>query len=154
MAALNQHSKTQQDSSVEPGRDRTPVGWDKAESPGTNGGDRVTNGAGRMIYAIITVVVFATTLVNAFSTAYDAVRRGGVYDLSLPLLLELSSGVVIVALAPLIDFGVQGARHESTWNGTAVLRTAYRGDGGTAQTRVGGVRQFLQLWLGAVPTDL
>lgn len=115
MAALNQHSKTQEDFAVEPGRDRTPPAWDRPEPPGTSGIVRVTSGAGRAIYAIIAVAVFAFALVNAFSAAYDAVRRGGSYDLKLPLLWELTSAIVIIALAPLIDFGVRAARREPRW---------------------------------------
>ena len=119
MAALNQQTKTQEDSSVEPGRDRTPRGWDETEPPGTSGADPVTNGAGFLIYAITAAAVFATTLVNALSAAYDAARRGGVYDPRLPLFCELSSGVVIVALTPLIDFGVRGIRRHRAWYGKA-----------------------------------
>ena len=115
MAALNQHSKTQADFAVEPGRDRTRPAWDGPEPPGTSGIDRVTSGAGRAIYAIIAVTVFAFALVNALSAAYDAVRRGGSYDLKLPLLWELTSGIVILALAPLIDFGVRAARRQARW---------------------------------------
>jgi LytTr DNA-binding domain-containing protein len=115
MAALNQQTKTQEVSSVEPGRDRTPQGWDETEPPGTSGTDPVTNGAGFLIYAITAAAVFATTLVNALSAAYDAARRGGVYDPRLPLFWEFSSGVVIVALTPLIDFGVRGIRRHRAW---------------------------------------
>ena len=124
MAALNQHSKTQEDFAVEPGRDRTPPAWDGPASPGTSGIDRVTSGAGRAIYAIIAVVVFAFALVNAFSAAYDAARRGGSYDLKLPLLWELTSGIVIMALAPLIDFGVRRARRDSRWPAKALWAAA------------------------------
>ena len=115
MAALNQHSKTQEDFAVEPARDQTKPAWDRPEPPGTSGIDRVTSGAGRAIYAIIAVAVFAFALVNALSAAYDAVRRGGSYDLKLPLLWELTSGIVIIALAPLIDFGVRAARRKARW---------------------------------------
>jgi hypothetical protein len=69
-------------------------------------------------------VVFATTLVNAFSAAHDAARRGGVYDLGRPLLWELSSGVVILALVPLIEFGVRRARRDSPWLAKALWATA------------------------------
>jgi LytTr DNA-binding domain len=114
MAALNQHSKTQEDFGVDPGRDRIPRGWDETQPPGTNGTDRGTSGAGWAIYALIAAAVLATTLVNAFSAAHDAARRGGVYDLGRPLLWELSSGIVIVALVPLIEFGVRRTRRGST----------------------------------------
>jgi hypothetical protein len=124
MAALNQHSKTQADFGVEPGRDRTPQGWDQTEAPGTSGTVGVTNGADWAIYAIIAVVVFATTLVNAFSTAHDVARRGGVYDLGHPLFWELSSGVVILALVPLIEFGVRRVRCDSRWPAKALWAAA------------------------------
>jgi hypothetical protein len=68
-----------------------------------------------MIYIIVAIAVFATTLVNAFSAAHDAVRRGGAYDLSRPLLWELTSAAVIVALAPLIDFGVRRTSRQASW---------------------------------------
>jgi hypothetical protein len=124
MAALNQHSKTQEDFAVEPGRDRTPKGWDQTQAPGTSGADRVTNGADWAIYAIIAVAVFATDLVNAFSAAHDAARRGGVYDLGRPLFWELSSGVVILALVPLIEFGVRRVRRDSRWPAKALWAAA------------------------------
>ena len=124
MAALNQHSKTQEDFGVEPGRDRTPKGWDQTEAPGTSGAGRVTGGADWAVYAIIAAVVFATTLVNAFSTAHDVARRGGVYDLGRPLLWELSSGVVVLALVPLIEFGVRRIRRDGPWPAKALWAAA------------------------------
>ena len=124
MAALNQHSKTQEDFGVEPGRDQTPKGWDQSEAPGTNGTGGVTNGAEWAIYAIVAVAVLATTLVNAFSAAHDAARRGGVYDLGRPLFWELSSGVVILALVPLIKFAVRWTRRDSRWPAKALWAAA------------------------------
>src|SRR4051794_17863499 len=110
MDVLNQHSKTQEDSSVEPARDRSGAGWDETKRPGTNGGDPVTSGAGWPVYAVAAAVVLAVTLVNALSTAHDIQRRGGVYDLGLPLLFEVSSGIVIIALLPLVDASVRRVR--------------------------------------------
>jgi LytTr DNA-binding domain len=124
MAALNQHSKTQADFSVEPGRDRTPKGWDQPQAPGTSGAGGVTNGADWANYAIIAVVVFATNLVNAFSAAHDVARRGGVYDLGRPLFWQLSSGVVILALVPLIEFAVRRVRRDSPWPAKALWAAA------------------------------
>jgi len=83
--------------------------------PGTSGGDPGTSGAGWLVYALIAAVVFAVTLVNAFSAAHDAARRGNAYDLGLPLLYELSSAIVIIALLPLVDFSVRRARRETAW---------------------------------------
>ena len=124
MAALNQHSKTQEDFGVDPGRDQTPEEWDQPQAPGTSGADRVTGGADWAVYAIIAAVVFATTLVNAFSAAHDAARRGGVYDLGRPLFWELSSGVVILALVPLIEFAVRRVRRDSHWPAKALWAAA------------------------------
>jgi hypothetical protein len=124
MAVLNPHSKTQDDSSVEPARDGAGAGWDETMRPGTSGGDPVTNGASWLIYAITSAGVFAVTLVNAFSAAHDALRRGGAYDLGLPLLYELSSAVVIIALLPLVDFSVRRARGEIRWSVKALWAVA------------------------------
>src|SRR6266581_1767631 len=115
MNFLRRHIQAAGDSGVEPARDRNNSGRDEAETPGTNGGNRVTNGLRRGVYAIVAAVALAFALVNAFSAAHDAVRRGGVYDLSLPLLWELTSAVVIVVLAPLINFGVGPICRETRW---------------------------------------
>jgi LytTr DNA-binding domain len=115
MNFLRRHIQAADDSGVEPARDRNNSGRGEANTPGTNGGNQVTNGGRRGIYAIVAAVAFAFALVNAFSAAHDAVRRGGSYDLGLPLLWELTSAVVIVALAPLIDFGVGGICRETRW---------------------------------------
>jgi len=85
------------------------------KTPGTNGDDRVTNGASPRIYAILAVVVVAFGVVNALSAAHDAFRRDGHYELGLPLLWELTSVAVIVALAPLIAFGVERIRRTGQW---------------------------------------
>jgi hypothetical protein len=115
MNFLRRHIQAADDSGVEPARDRNNSRRDQAKAPGTNGGDRVTNGVGWGIYAIIAAAVFAFALVNAFSAAHDAVRRGAVYDLSRPLLWELTSVAVIVTLTPLIDFGVRRICRETGW---------------------------------------
>jgi len=115
MNFFGRHIQAADDSGVEPRWDRSNSARDEAQTPGTSGGDRVTNGAGRAIYAVIAVAVFAVTLVNAFSAAHDAARRGGVYDLRLPLLWELTSAVAIIALVPLIDVGVRRARRVADW---------------------------------------
>jgi hypothetical protein len=115
MNFLGRHIQATDDSGVEPARDRNYSRRDQAKTPGTNGGNNVTNGAPWGIYAIIAAVVLAFALVNAFSAAHDAVRRGGSYDLSRPLLWDMTSAVVIVALAPLINFGVRRMGRESGW---------------------------------------
>jgi hypothetical protein len=103
------------DSGVEPARDRNNSGRDEAETGGTNGGNRVTNSARWMTYAVVAVAVLAFVLVEAFSAAHDAVRRGGAYDLGRPLLWGLTSAATIIALAPLVDFGVRRLRRQTTW---------------------------------------
>ena len=115
MNFLRHRIQAADDSGVEPGRDRNSSGRDETKPPGTSGGLRVTNGASLRIYAIIAVVAFSFGSVNAFSTAHDIARRGGVYDLGKPLLWELTSVAVILALTPLIDFGVRYARHATSW---------------------------------------
>src|SRR4030081_677330 len=102
MNFLRRHIQAAHDSGVEPQWDRNNSRRDEAETAGTNGGNQVTGGVRRYVYAILVIAVFAFALVNAFSAAHDAARRGCVYDLRLPLLWELTSAVVIVALAPLI----------------------------------------------------
>jgi hypothetical protein len=95
MNFLGRHIQAADNSGVEPERDWNNSARDKAETPGTSGSKRVTNGAGLEVYALIAVVVFAFAEVNAFSVAHDAVRRGEAYDLSLPPLWEFTSTVVI-----------------------------------------------------------
>jgi hypothetical protein len=100
---------------VETGGDRHTSGWDGAETPGTSGGERGTNGARWGMYAAIAGVSLVFALVNAFSAAHDAVRGGAAYNLRLPLLWELTSAVVIVGLSPLIGLGVRRMRRGIGW---------------------------------------
>jgi hypothetical protein len=115
MNFVRRHIQATDDSGVEPARDRDYSRRDQAKSRGTNGGNNVTNGVRRGIYAIIAAMVFTFTLVNAFSAAHDAARRGGAYDLGRPLLWELTSAVVIVALLPPINLGVRRMGQEARW---------------------------------------
>jgi LytTr DNA-binding domain len=115
MNFLRRHIQTSEDSGVETERDRIDPGRDEAQTAGTSGSNRVMNGASWNIYAIIAVVALVFALVNALSSAHDTVRRGGSYDLSLPLLWELTSAAVIVALLPLIDFGVRHVGRQPNW---------------------------------------
>lgn len=80
---------------------------DEGQRAGTNRGAGVTNGgAGRLPgwlpYLAIALGTAATCLVNAFSTLHDLARFGRAVPLWQPLLWEASSGVVILALAPLV----------------------------------------------------
>jgi len=115
MNFLRRHIQAAGESGVETERDRSYPRRDETRSAGTGGGDRVMSGASWRIYAIIAAVVLVFGLVNALSAAHDAVRRGGIYDLSLPLLWELTSAVVIVALVPLIDSGVRHVSRQPDW---------------------------------------
>jgi LytTr DNA-binding domain len=120
MNFLGRHIQAADGSGVEPERDRHHSARDKPETPGTSGRKHVTNGAGLEVYAVIAVVVFAFAVVNAFSAAHDAVRRGEAYSLSLPLLWEFTSTVVIVALTPLVAFGVRRMSQETAWTPQAL----------------------------------
>lgn len=95
-------------------RDEQPMLRDESQRAGTSGGDAVTNGgeraprrsAGRLPdwlpYLAIALGTALTCLVNAFSTLHDLARFGRAVPLWQPLLWEASSGVVILALAPLV----------------------------------------------------
>lgn len=88
-------------------RDEQPMPRDESQWAGTSGGAAVTNGgAGHLPgwppYLAIALGTAATCLVNAFSTLHDLARFGRDTPLWKPLLWEASSGVVILALAPLV----------------------------------------------------
>lgn len=95
-------------------RDEQPMLRDGSQRAGTSGGDAVTNGGdamvrdeagwppGRLPYLALALGTAATCIVNAFSTAHDLARLGRVVPFWQPLLWEASSGVVILALAPLV----------------------------------------------------
>jgi hypothetical protein len=80
---------------------------DESQRAGTSGDPAVTNGgAGRLPdwlpYLAIALGTASTCLVNAYSTLHDLARGGRAVPLWQPLLWEASSGVVILALAPLV----------------------------------------------------
>lgn len=80
---------------------------DESQRAGTSGDAAVTTGgAGRLPgwlpYLAIALGTTLTCLVNAFSTSHDLARLGRAVPLWQPLLWEASSGVVILALAPLV----------------------------------------------------
>jgi len=66
--------------------------------------------ADRLFYAVIIAISLGTGLVNALSTAQDALRRGSAYDLMTPLLWEMTSILVILLLLPLLLTGVRRMR--------------------------------------------
>ncbi|WP_377007202.1 LytTR family DNA-binding domain-containing protein [Bosea vestrisii] len=80
---------------------------DESQRAGTSGDAAVTNGgSGRLRgwppYLAIALGTALTCLVNAFSTSHDLTRLGRAVPLWQPLLWEISSGVLVVALAPLV----------------------------------------------------
>ncbi|MGE7469874.1 LytTR family DNA-binding domain-containing protein [Bosea sp. NPDC003192] len=80
---------------------------DESQRAGTSGGAAVTNGGasrlpGWLPYLAIALGTTATCLVNTFSTWHDLARLGRAVPLWQPLLWEISSGVLVVALAPLV----------------------------------------------------
>lgn len=88
-------------------RDEQAMPRDESQWAGTSGGAAVMNGGagqlpGWLPYLAIALGTAATCLVNAFSTLHDLVRFGRDAPLWKPLLWEASSGVVILALAPLV----------------------------------------------------
>jgi hypothetical protein len=76
----------------------------------TSGGETVTDGGSArsaglspaLVYGLIAVGTAATCLVNTFSTAHDLARLGRPVPFWQPFLWEASSGIVIIALAPLV----------------------------------------------------
>lgn len=87
---------------------------DESQRAGMSGGEAVTNGGERaprggavrlpgwLPHLAIALGTAATCLVNAFSTSHDLARLGRAVPLWQPLLWEASSGVVILALTPLV----------------------------------------------------
>jgi hypothetical protein len=85
----------------------------------TSGGDSVTSGSAarpsslslRLVYGLIVLGTALTCLVNAFSTAHDLARLGRPAPFWQPFLWEATSGIVVIALAPLVRwFFRQGQR--------------------------------------------
>lgn len=64
----------------------------------------------RLFYAAVAVIALGIGLVNALSAAQDAVWRGASYDLGRRLLWEMTSILVILLLAPLLQAGVRRMR--------------------------------------------
>ncbi|MBA4220047.1 MAG: DNA-binding protein [Methylobacterium sp.] len=92
---------------VETVRDEQSMLRDESQRAGTSGDAAVTNGgSGRLRgwppYLAIALGTALTCLVNAFSTSHDLSRLGRAVPLWQPLLWEISSGVLVVALAPLV----------------------------------------------------
>jgi hypothetical protein len=67
------------------------------------------------IYAAVAAVAVAVGFVGALSTADDIFRRGGVYDLRTPLLWDMTSVAVIIALSPVLLVAVRHIRRQPSW---------------------------------------
>jgi hypothetical protein len=99
---------------VEPAWDQDRPPWDEANPPGTSGLFAGMSGDG-WIYAAVAAVAVAVGFVGALSTADDIVRRGGVYDLRTPLLWDMTSVAVIIALSPVLLVAVRHIRRQPSW---------------------------------------
>ena len=90
----------------------------------------------RTFYMTAAVLSVGVGLVNAFSLAQDAARRGTPYDLGTPLLGEMTSILVIILLAPLLVATVRSIRpapfapHSAARAALAIVGTAQAPDVG------------------------
>jgi hypothetical protein len=99
---------------VEPVCDQDRPPWDEANPAGTSGLFAGMSGDGR-IYAAVAAVALAIGFVGALSTADDIARRGGTYDLSTPLLWDMTSVAVIVVLSPALLAAIRRIRAQPSW---------------------------------------
>ncbi len=99
---------------VEPVWDQDRPPWDEANPAGTSGLFAGMSGDG-WIYAAVAAVALAIGFVGALSTADDIFRRGGTYDLSTPLLWDMTSVAVIIALSPALLAAIRRIRGQSSW---------------------------------------
>ncbi len=100
---------------VEPVWDQGAVRGDEPGASGTTGDGRGISGGDWLMYGVVAAVALAIGTVNAFSMAYDIARRGGVYDLRMPLVWEMSSVTVVVLATPIIFMTVRRMRAATTW---------------------------------------
>jgi hypothetical protein len=95
-------------SSVQPARDEWVRPGDERPAAATSGGTWWTGGVDgrpsvRAVYGIVICLVAAASVANAFSGARDIPwRLGAPHNLWEPMLWNLTSGVVVVALLPII----------------------------------------------------
>ena len=73
---------------------------------------RGMTGGDWFIYVAVAAVAFVIGIVGALSTADDIARRGGVYDPRTPLLWDMTSIAVIIALTPALLAIVRRIRRE------------------------------------------
>jgi len=109
---------------VETALDRHTPAVDGAAPLGTSGARRGISGADWLLFGSIGVVALGIGIVNALSTAQDSVWHGGAYDLGTRLLWEMSSIVVIIALAPALYVAVRRMRHIEGWSLRLALAAA------------------------------
>jgi len=85
---------------------------DESRSAGASGWLRGIIGEDRLIYAGVAAIAIVIGIVGALSTADDIARRGGVYDISKPLLWDMTSIAVIILLTPALLAIVRRIRRE------------------------------------------
>lgn len=95
---------------VQPRRDEWLRGRDEAPEAGPGGMAARTNGDAGLstaaAYAVVIVLITISCTVNVFSSGRDiAWRLGAPHNLWEPALWELTSGLVVIALVPLVRFG-------------------------------------------------
>ena len=115
MNSMSDVKNAQESSRVEPVWDQNRPAWDDASPEGTSGWLRGISGGDWLFYGAVAASSLGIGVVNAFSAAQDAAWRGGVYDLRTPLFWELSSIVIIIAVASVLFVAVRRMRHVSGW---------------------------------------
>ncbi|WP_244422365.1 LytTR family DNA-binding domain-containing protein [Bradyrhizobium sp. ORS 285] len=78
----------------------------------------------RIFYATTAALSVGIGIINAFSSAHDAFRRGAAYDLEKPMLFELTSILFVILLAPLLVATVRSIRGSSGIVRRAILAAA------------------------------
>ena len=117
---------------VEPLWDDGAVSRDGPKGPGTSGEEAGTSGnpalalpkwlSGPWVpYGSVALFTAAICAVNAFTAAHDRVRQGAAYDLGTSALWEGTSGLVIVALLPLVALAAKRLRTSRGWAAAAAL---------------------------------
>jgi hypothetical protein len=104
-----------------PNRPAAKPVWDQDRSPrdekrpaGTSGWLRGMIGEDRRAYAVVATVAVVVGAVGALSTADDIARRGGSYDLGMPLLWDMTSIFVLILLTPALLAAIRRIRREPT----------------------------------------
>ncbi|MGY3452800.1 LytTR family DNA-binding domain-containing protein [Bradyrhizobium sp. USDA 4353] len=78
----------------------------------------------RTFYATTAALSVGIGIINAFSTAHDAARRGAAYDIDKPLLFELTSILFVILLTPLVVATVRSIRGSSGVGRRVILAAA------------------------------